>query len=129
MNINELLNYIITNRTIKPNKNTINMFKTYLESCEQDNISMDQIMNEFNSGLIYSHHNNNDMSKLTFTDGETFDLSGPLRLEKRADGWYVLGENRMMAVNDVNEGKKYIEYTNYQLELMRQSDNYNFINN
>jgi len=69
------------------------------------------------------------MSKLTFTDGETFDLSGPLRLEKRADGWYVLGENRMMAVNDVNEGNKYIEHTNYQLELMRQSDNYNFINN
>ena len=68
------------------------------------------------------------MSKLTFTDGETFDLSGPLRLEKRADGWYVLGENRMMAVNDVSEGKKYIEYTNYQLGLMRQSDNYNFIN-
>ena len=69
------------------------------------------------------------MSKLTFTDGETFDLSGPLRLEKRADGWYVLGENRMMAVNDVNEGKKYIEYTNYQLGLMRQADNYSFINN
>ena len=73
--------------------------------------------------------NNYNMSKLTFTDGETFDLSGPLRLEKRADGWYVLGENRMMAVNDVNEGKKYIEYTNYQLELMRQADNYSFINN
>jgi hypothetical protein len=51
MNINELLNYIITNRTVKPNKNTVNMFKTYLESCEQDNISIDQIMNEFNSGL------------------------------------------------------------------------------
>jgi len=67
------------------------------------------------------------MSKLTFTDGEIFDLSGPLRLEKRADGWYVLGENRMMAVNDVNEGNKYIEHTNYQLELMRQSDNYSFI--
>jgi hypothetical protein len=33
----------------------------------------------------------------------------------------------MMAVNDVNEGNKYIEHTNYQLELMRQSDNYNFI--
>ncbi len=79
--------------------------------------------------VVYSHHNNNDMSKLTFTDGETFDLSGPLRLEKRADGWYVLGENRMMAVNDVNEGNKYIEHTNYQLGLMKQSDNYNFINN
>jgi hypothetical protein len=67
------------------------------------------------------------MSKLTFTDGETFDLSGPLRLEERADGWYVLGENRMMAVNDVNEGNKYIEHTNYQLGLMKQADNYNFI--
>jgi hypothetical protein len=67
------------------------------------------------------------MSKLTFTDGETFDLSGPLRLEERADGWYVLGENRMMAVNDVSEGNKYIEHTNYQLGLMKQSDNYNFI--
>jgi predicted transcriptional regulator len=51
MSINELLNYIITNRTVKPNKNTVNMFKRYLESCEQDNISMDQIMNEFNNGL------------------------------------------------------------------------------
>jgi hypothetical protein len=69
------------------------------------------------------------MSKLTFTDGESFDLSGPLRLEKRADGWYVLGENRMMAVNSVSEGNKYIEYTNYQLGLMRQADNYSFINN
>ena len=29
------------------------------------------------------------MSKLTFTDGETFDLSGPLRLEERYDGWCV----------------------------------------
>jgi predicted metal-dependent TIM-barrel fold hydrolase len=51
MSINELLNYIITNRTVKPNKNTVNVFKRYLESCEQDNISMDQIMNEFNNGL------------------------------------------------------------------------------
>jgi hypothetical protein len=51
MSINELLNYIITNRTVKPNKNIVNVFKRYLESCEQDNISMDQIMNEFNNGL------------------------------------------------------------------------------
>ena len=68
------------------------------------------------------------MSKLTFTDGETFDLSGPLRLEKRADGWYVLGENRMMAVNDVSEGKKYIEFTNYQLAQMRKQDEIDFRN-
>jgi len=65
---------------------------------------------------------------LKFNDGETFDLSGPLRLEKRADGWYVLGENRMMAVNDVSEGKKYIEFTNYQLAQMRKQDEIDFRN-
>jgi hypothetical protein len=68
------------------------------------------------------------MSMLKFNDGETFDLSGPLRLEKRADGWYVLGENRMMAVNDVSEGKKYIEFTNYQLAQMRKQDEIDFRN-
>lgn len=40
------------------------------------------------------------MSTLKFTDGETFDLSGELRAEERYDGWYVLGENRMIPVND-----------------------------
>ena len=68
------------------------------------------------------------MSMLKFNDGETFDLSGPLRLEERADGWYVLGENRMMAVNDVSEGKKYIEFTNYQLAQMRKQDEIDFRN-
>ncbi len=53
--------------------------------------------------------NNNNMSKLTFTDGETFDLSGPLRLEERADGWYVLGKNRMIPVNSQDEGRKLID--------------------
>jgi hypothetical protein len=48
------------------------------------------------------------MSKLTFTDGESFDLSGPLRLEERADGWYVLGENRMIPVGSQDEGMKHI---------------------
>jgi hypothetical protein len=48
------------------------------------------------------------MSKLTFTDGESFDLSGPLRLEERADGWYVLGNNRMIPVGSQDEGMKHI---------------------
>jgi hypothetical protein len=65
---------------------------------------------------------------LKFNDGETFDLSGPLRLEKRADGLYVLGENRMMAVNDALEGKKYIEFTNWQLAQMRKWDEIDFRN-
>ena len=48
------------------------------------------------------------MSKLKFSDGEEFDLSGPLRVELRYDGYYVLGENMMMAVNTLEEGLTYI---------------------
>ena len=50
------------------------------------------------------------MSKLTFTDGETFDLSGPiLRLEERYDGWYVLGNNRMIPVASQDAGRRLID--------------------
>jgi hypothetical protein len=49
------------------------------------------------------------MSKLTFTDGESFDLSGPLRLEERFDGWYVLGNNRMIPVASQDEGIRLID--------------------
>jgi hypothetical protein len=49
------------------------------------------------------------MSKLKFSDGEEFDLSGPLRTEERSDGWYVLGNNKMMAVNSKSEGLKLID--------------------
>jgi hypothetical protein len=49
------------------------------------------------------------MSKLTFTDGESFDLSGPLRLEERYDGWYVLGNNRMIPVASQDAGNKLID--------------------
>jgi hypothetical protein len=44
------------------------------------------------------------MSILTFSDGESFDASGPLRTEERADGWYVLGNNRIIPVIDEFEG-------------------------
>ena len=49
------------------------------------------------------------MSKLTFTDGESFDLSGPLRLEERYDGWYVLGNNRMIPVASQDAGIRLID--------------------
>lgn len=48
------------------------------------------------------------MSKLKFSDGETFDLSGPLRVELRSDGYYVLGQGMMMAVNTFEEGQEYV---------------------
>jgi len=68
------------------------------------------------------------MSKLTFTDGETFDLSGPLRLEERFDGWYVLGNNKMIPVGSQDEGNKLItqlklKHMNVN-ELMNMNDMY-----
>ena len=54
------------------------------------------------------------MSKLTFTDGESFDLSGPLRLEERYDGWYVLGNNRMIPVSSQDAGNILITQLNNQ---------------
>ena len=49
------------------------------------------------------------MSKLTFTDGEIFDLSGPLRIEERYDGWYVLGNNKMIPVASQDAGRRLID--------------------
>jgi len=51
------------------------------------------------------------MSILKFNDGEEFDLSGFLRVEERYDGWYVVGENRLIPVRDEAEGILYIEST------------------
>jgi hypothetical protein len=52
------------------------------------------------------------MSKLKFSDGEEFDLSGPLRLEERYDGWYVLGNNKMIPVANQDAGRILITQLN-----------------
>lgn len=51
-------------------------------------------------------------STLKFNDGEEFDVTGPLRLEKRYDGWYVLGNNRMIPVRDEHHGLEIIKHAN-----------------
>jgi hypothetical protein len=48
------------------------------------------------------------MTTLKFSDGEGFDLSGPLRKEHRTDGWYVLGENKLIPIKDEQEADEYI---------------------
>lgn len=52
------------------------------------------------------------MSTLKFTDGEEFDLTGELRAEKRYDGWYVLGENRMIPVISEEDAQLTIDKLN-----------------
>lgn len=53
------------------------------------------------------------MSILKFTDGESFDTSGPLRKEERYDGWYVLGEGKLIPVKDEAEADRLIDYLKF----------------
>ena len=49
------------------------------------------------------------MSSLRFTDGMSFDMSGPLRLTLRSDGMYVVGQGLLVPVRDAQEGRQLIE--------------------
>ncbi len=40
---------------------------------------------------------------LKFSDGEEFDTSGPLRIDLRSDGYYVIGEGMLIPVKDEDE--------------------------
>jgi len=46
---------------------------------------------------------------LNFSDGMSFDTQGELRLERRSDGWYVVGQGMMCAVDSEEGGKKLID--------------------
>jgi hypothetical protein len=43
---------------------------------------------------------------LMFDDGEQFDTSGPLRIECRSDGWYVLGEGLLVPAGGREDAKR-----------------------
>ena len=49
------------------------------------------------------------MSTLRFTDGMSFNTSGPLRLTMRSDGMYVVGNGMLVPVRDAQEGRQLIE--------------------
>jgi hypothetical protein len=49
------------------------------------------------------------MSRLRFSDGEEFDTSGPIRKEERYDGWYVLGDGKLIPVRDEEEADRLLE--------------------
>ena len=44
------------------------------------------------------------MSKLTFTDGVSFDTDGPYRVTRSKDGWYFIGGGMLYPVNSYEEG-------------------------
>mgnify|MGYP007057173189 CR=1 FL=1 len=49
------------------------------------------------------------MTILKFNDGEEFDTSGELRIEKRSDGIYVVGQGRLIPVRDKMDAEKVIK--------------------
>lgn len=49
------------------------------------------------------------MSILRFSDGEQFDTSGELRIERTFSGWYVCGWNSLVPVNGVEEARETIK--------------------
>lgn len=49
------------------------------------------------------------MTMLRFTDGMQFDTSGKLRTEERSDGWYVVGEGMLCAVDSKEDGDRFIQ--------------------
>ena len=49
------------------------------------------------------------MSILKFSDGEEFDTSGPLRKDERRDGWYVIGEGKLIPVASEEEADQMIK--------------------
>jgi hypothetical protein len=49
------------------------------------------------------------MGKLRFSDGIEIDTSGELRLLELYDGWYVVGEGRLIPVEDEDEGVRIID--------------------
>lgn len=51
-------------------------------------------------------------SKMKFSDGMEFDMSGSLRAEHRSDGWYVVGKGMLIPVNTKEEADKTIKEMN-----------------
>ena len=49
------------------------------------------------------------MPKLEFSDGMTFDIDGPYRVEHRKDGFYLVGNGVLCPVDSALEGYRLAE--------------------
>ena len=45
---------------------------------------------------------------MKFSDGMTFDTSGKLRIVRKSDGLYVVGQGMLIPIDSVAEGKEII---------------------
>lgn len=49
------------------------------------------------------------MSDIMFSDGVKFDTSGPYRVERRKDGYYLVGNGVLCPVNSALDGYRLAE--------------------
>lgn len=56
--------------------------------------------------------NHNRPTRLRFSDGMEFDLSGELRVIHRRDGWYVVGRGMLIPVADREDGERTVAKMN-----------------
>lgn len=43
---------------------------------------------------------------IKFSDGMTFDTSGPMRIVRKSDGLYVVGKNMLIPIDSYEEGEE-----------------------
>lgn len=46
---------------------------------------------------------------MKFNDGIEFNTDGPLRIERRRDGYYVVGKGGLCPVDSYEDGRRWIE--------------------
>jgi len=46
---------------------------------------------------------------MRFSDGMTFDTSGPLRIVRKSDGLYIVGNGLLLPVDDDDEANELIQ--------------------
>ena len=68
-----------------------------------ENTSFEDEMNLDEVGLL---KNISDVIKLEFSDGMIIHTNGPLRVVEFSDGWYVVGEGKLIPVLSEEDGKK-----------------------
>ena len=59
------------------------------------------------------------MSMIRFRDGMSFDTAGPLRITRRWDGYYVVGEGTLCPVKDAEEAKTLLRELREERTLAR----------
>jgi hypothetical protein len=59
------------------------------------------------------------MAKIRFSDGQTIETGGRLRVQRERDGWYVVGEGILEAVASKAEGLAIIQHIRRD-ELLRK---------